>query len=172
MNPVTKVVLKNVRLSFPSLSEPASFDGQQGKYEATFLIDKETQVDQKVQIHEKILRLLAGKPFQISAEKLCLKDGDHVSYRDYQGKWAIKASNARMPKCVDQRKNTMSPDELYAGCKVNAVIDLWLQDNKYGRRINANLYAVQFVEHGEALGARANTNPLDDLNDLMDEIPF
>jgi hypothetical protein len=35
-----KILLRNVRLSFPSLFEKAEFDGQVGKYEATFLIPK------------------------------------------------------------------------------------------------------------------------------------
>jgi hypothetical protein len=31
---------------------------------------------------------------------------------------------------------------------------VWAQDNKYGKRINASLEAIQFVRHGEAFGAK------------------
>jgi len=34
----TKIMLKNVRLSFPSLFKKAVFDGKEGKFEATVLI--------------------------------------------------------------------------------------------------------------------------------------
>jgi len=37
---MSKMMLKNVRLSFPSVFKKASFDGNEGKFEATFLVDK------------------------------------------------------------------------------------------------------------------------------------
>jgi hypothetical protein len=36
-----KIKLQNVRLSFPSLFQKAVFEGKEGKFEATFLLDKE-----------------------------------------------------------------------------------------------------------------------------------
>jgi hypothetical protein len=41
---------------------------------------------------------------------------------------------------------------LYSGCYVNMTVTLWTQDNEYGKRVNANLRAVQFVKDGEAFG--------------------
>ena len=32
------------------------------------------------------------------------------------------------------------------------LINPWVQNNKFGKRINANLLAVRFVDHGEAFG--------------------
>jgi len=40
----------------------------------------------------------------------------------------------------------------YAGCYVNMSIRLWAQDNQFGKRVNAQLRAVQFVKDGEAFG--------------------
>ena len=37
---MSKIILKDVRLSFPSLFHKAVFDGKETKFEATFLIDK------------------------------------------------------------------------------------------------------------------------------------
>ena len=42
---MAKIKLNNVRLSFPSLFHKASFQGSEGKYEATFLLSKEEHKD-------------------------------------------------------------------------------------------------------------------------------
>jgi hypothetical protein len=52
----------------------------------------------------------------------------------------------------------------YAGCYVNANIDVWWQDNKYGKRVNASLRSVQFVKDGESFGA----GPLDAAKEFED----
>lgn len=64
---------------------------------------------------------------------------------------------------------------LYAGCYVNAIIDLWVQNNGFGKRVNANLYGIQFVKDGEQFGAGA-VDVFDDFDDLdgdgSDDIDF
>lgn len=37
---------------------------------------------------------------------------------------------------------------IYGGCYVNAKIQFWAQDNKWGKRINAQLCGLQFVKDG------------------------
>jgi hypothetical protein len=54
----------------------------------------------------------------------------------------------------------------YAGCYVNATIVVWAQDNEHGKRINAQVKAVQFFKDGEAFGAAA-VNPDDEFTDDM-----
>ena len=49
-----KFKLKNVRLSFPSIFKRSEFNGQEGKFEATFLINKEQQKDLIKEIEAKI----------------------------------------------------------------------------------------------------------------------
>ena len=168
-NPVTKVILKYVTLSFPSLESPEVFDSQIGKYAATFLLDKDSTNDSHASLTECVRRLLNGKPFVIDDSKNCVKDGDLAQYDDYYNKWSVKASCKDEPIIVDQKKAAMSASDLYAGCKVNAIIDLWLQDNKYGRRINANLYAVQFVAHGAPIG---NGQTLASTENILEDLPF
>ena len=48
---MSKIMLPNVRLSFPSLFHKAVFDGKETKFEATFLIDKNEQADKLSLIH-------------------------------------------------------------------------------------------------------------------------
>jgi len=53
----------------------------------------------------------------------------------------------------------------YAGCYVTAIVELWPQDNQYGRRINATLSGVQFERDGDAFGGSAPASA-DDFDDL------
>ena len=51
---------------------------------------------------------------------------------------------------LDRDRTPLSEDDnrIYAGCHVNGVLELWAQDNQYGKRINANLLGVQFFKDG------------------------
>jgi hypothetical protein len=55
---------------------------------------------------------------------------------------------------IGRKMEAIGPDDgiVYAGCYVNATIRLWGQDNQYGKRINAQLRAIQFVKKGDAFG--------------------
>ncbi|WP_244126983.1 ssDNA-binding protein, partial [Xylella fastidiosa] len=58
----------------------------------------------------------------------------------------------------------------YAGCYVNANIELWAQDNNYGKRINASLGGVQFLRDGEAFagGGVASVEDFEDLSNVAE----
>ena len=45
--------------------------------------------------------------------------------------------------------------KLYGGCRVNAAVKPWLQDNKHGRGIRCDLIAVQFAADDTAFGEGA-----------------
>jgi hypothetical protein len=66
---------------------------------------------------------------------------------------------------VDRDRSLITEDDnkLYAGCYVNAIIELWVQDNSYGKRVNANLLGVQFFKDGEpfADGVKASADDFD-----------
>lgn len=168
-----KLTLKNVRLSFPHLFQKASFNGNETKFEATFLLNKETQADQikalKAAIADKLKNDLKGA--KIAADKICLRDGDDVSYDGYANQMSIKASNVKRPVIIDRDKSQLTEDDnrIYAGCYVNAIIELWAQDNQYGKRINANLLGVQFAKDGDAFGDGAVSVSADDFDAIDDE---
>jgi hypothetical protein len=44
---------------------------------------------------------------------------------------------------------------MYGGCRVNAAIKPWLQDNKHGRGIRCDLIAVQFAADDTPFGEGA-----------------
>lgn len=163
---MTKIVMNNVRLSYPSLFQKSVFDGKEGKYEATFLIDKKDKALKK-QIDEKIAKLIVEAKVKVPSDKYCIKDGDESQSDGFEGNWSLKASNSKRPTVIDRDKSplTADDDKLYAGCYVNAVIDFWVQNNAYGKRINANLYGVQFVKEGEPFG-KGNFDATDEFKDL------
>ena len=164
------IKLQGVRLSFPSVFKPAKFNGVEGKYEATFLIPKSDKATMGL-INNAIKALLkeTGKKAP-PKDKVCVRDGDDVDYDGYADHWSIKASNSRRPTVVNRDKSPITDDDgvVYAGCYVNASIDLWYQDNEYGKRINANLRGIQFVNDGEPFGNGPGGDVTEDF-DVMDD---
>lgn len=152
-----KIKMQNVRLSFPSLFQTATFGGEDtGKYEATFILDKTEHAKVIEQVKAAMAQLakerLKGK--LPPADKLCFKDGDDLDREEFQGKMTIKASTKKRPLVIDSDKTPLAEADgkPYAGCYVNAIISLWAQDNQYGKRINAQLDGVQFRADGEPFG--------------------
>lgn len=172
---MAKIKLNNVRISFPSVFRKATFSGEETKFEATFLLNKKDQSDQIENLEEKIDDLLKEKlkGIKLKADKICLKDGDDIDYAGYAGNMSIKASSAKRPLVVDRDRSQLSEEDgrIYAGCYVNAMIELWAQNNQYGKRINANLLGVQFIKDGEpfADGVAASVDDFDVFDDLDDD---
>jgi co-chaperonin GroES (HSP10) len=167
---MAKIKLQNVRLSFASLFKKATFGGEETKFEGTFLIDKDEQADTIAEINTAIAAMLKEKKAKLSPDRICLKDGDEIDYDGYAGHMSIKASNAKRPIVIDRDKSPLVEDDgkPYSGCYVNAVLELWFQDNTWGKRVNANLLAVQFAKDGEPFGEGGASVSIDDF-DVIDE---
>lgn len=168
---MSKIQLKNVRLSFPSIFKRSEFNGQQGKFEATFLLNKETQADQIKMLEDRIQAVMAEAKMKVSPDKVCMKDGDFIDYDGYAGHVSVKASTNRRPTIIDRDKSPLAEEDgkPYAGCYVNAIIDFWPQNNSYGKRINANLFGIQFYKDGDAFGA-GDTDVTEDFDAFDDDM--
>lgn len=168
---MSKIKLQNVRIAFPSLFRKAMFSGEETKFEGTFLLDKADHADKITEIEKAIADLISDKlkGAKLKADKICLKDGDDIDYAGFAGNMSIKASNNKRPMVLDRDRTPLSEDDnrIYAGCHVNAVLELWAQDNQYGKRINANLLGVQFFKDGEpfADGVSASADDFDAFGD-------
>ena len=168
---MSKIILKNVRVSFPSLFKKGSFNGEETKYEATFLLNKEEHADSIAEIKAQIADLVKVnlKGAKVPADKLCLRDGDEVEYDGYAGCYSIKCSTKKRPIVIDRDRSPLTEDDNkpYGGCYVNASIDLWVQNNAYGKRVNSTLLAVQFAKDGApfADGSTGDVNDFDMLDD-------
>jgi hypothetical protein len=174
-----KLKLTNVRLSFPALFEPEQYQGDgRFNYKATFLIPaddpQKATIDQAILAVAKenwkdkaaaIIAANAGNP-----QRTCWLDGALRTYDGYAGNWALSTSRPQekgRPLVIDQAKNplTQADGKPYAGCYVNASVELWPQDNKHGKAVRCTLLGVQFVRDGDAFSAGSVASP-DDFDDF------
>ena len=168
-----KAVLKNVRLSYPNIRKPFE---EGGKLSARFLLDKDTQSDQIDKLEALIQECMENEleVKKLPSDRKCMRDGDDVDRDGYENTMFVSASNDKI-QILSRKREVISaddaahhPDEPYAGCFVNVSLRLWAQNSKeYGKRINANLIAIQFAKHGDAFGRGAidATNDFDDIDD-------
>ena len=171
-----KIKLNAVRLSFPQLFEAKTVNGE-GKpaFSASFLIDPK---DSQVAVINNAINAVAAEKWGAKAEamlktiraadKTCLHSGDlKANYDGFEGMLYVSARNAIKPLVVDTNRSPLTEQDgkPYAGCFVNASIELWAQDNNYGKRVNATLMGVQFYKDGESFtgGGVADTDDFDDL---------
>lgn len=174
---MSKIKIASARLSFPSLFTTAQFGNDDtGKYEATFILDKDEHAETikgiQAQIDHLLKTELKGK---IPSDKICLKDGDESGREEFAGKMTIKASTKRRPLVINRDKSpiTEADNIVYPGCYVHAIISLWAQNNQFGKRINASLDGVQFARDGEPFGdGGISANEFDAFGDEPEEIAF
>lgn len=171
-----KIKLNNVRLSFAQLFEAKTVNGE-GKpaYSASFLIEpKDVQIDAINTAIEQVSKDKWGAKADATlkamraADKTCLHSGDLKSnYDGFEGMLYISSRNAMRPLVIDVDKTPLveSDGKPYSGCFVNCSIELWAQDNNYGKRINATLMGIQFFKDGESFsgGGVASEDDFDDL---------
>lgn len=166
-----KIKLNNVRLLYAAaLFEPQKGPNGEGdpKHSATFGFAPDHPVVAEIRagfkkVAEEKWGAKATEIFlQLKAgDKLCLHDGAAKADREgYAGNMYLSASNKLKPLVVDNvaapgtttpRVLSATDGRVYSGCYVNATIELWAQDNKFGKRINASLMGVQFHRDGPRL---------------------
>jgi len=174
-----KVKLNKVRLAFPTLFEPKAVNGEgEPRFSAAFPIEpgsanaKALAAAMAAVAKDKwgekapaILKELKAKGRVCYKETPLSKDGE--VYDGFEDMHTVNASNKARPLVIDRDKAplTAADGKPYGGCYVNASLELWAQDNGFGKRINATLKGVQFAEDGDAFGGGAPASP-DDFDDL------
>lgn len=161
------ILIKNVRLSYPSLFKASGMEGQEPKYNATFLIAKDSDTAKQIEAEiERVAQEAFGDSYkaiikkQNSGDRRLLKDGDTKLTKDgdpadgYPDHFYLKAANKVKPRVVNRDRSELTEEDgkPYGGCFVNAQIDIWAQNNKFGKFVNVKLLAVQFWEDGTSFG--------------------
>ena len=171
-----KIKLNAVRLSFPQLFEAKTVNGE-GKpaFSAAFLISPK---DPQIAMINTAISTVAAEKWGAkadailktirAADKTCLHSGDLKSnYDGFEGMMYISSRNPLKDSVVYSTRSPLVAEDgrPYAGCYVNAVLELWTQDNNYGKRVNATLMGVQFYKDGESFvgGGVADAEDFDDL---------
>jgi len=104
-----------------------------------------------------------------AADKTCLHNGDAKSeYEGFEGNKYISARAKVRPTVFDGQRQELSEADgkPYSGCYVNASIELWAQENSYGKRINAQLRGVQFLRDGDAFAGGARPAGADEFDEI------
>jgi hypothetical protein len=170
------VTLNNVRLSFPALWEPRKGPDANSKasYQAAFLLDKKDNAADIAAVKAAIAAITKETFKGKQPPKIALRDGSEKPDLEGYGDdvMFINARSDKRPHVIGRKMEAIGPDDgiVYAGCYVNATIRLWGQDNQYGKRINAQLRAIQFVKKGDAFGdgdidVMKEFKPLDDTDE-------
>lgn len=163
----TSIVLKGVRIAFADgLFSAKAFEGKgDARYNCTFLIEKGSDNDKVIRAEMSrvakkewddragaIVQSIDGRP-----QSCCYYSGDLKDYDGFRGKMALSAVRSQKkgaPLVIDRDKSqlTINDGRPYSGCVVNAKVQIWAQDNQYGKGIRCTLEAVQFSKDGEAFG--------------------
>lgn len=176
-----KIVLKNVRCAFLKVFKAEAVKGSDKKtFGGSFLLDP---TDPQVAAINKAINETAKEKWGAkadailkqmrAADKVCLHDGaTKAQYDGFDGMLFVSATSPTRPLALNRDKTPVTEEDgtLYSGCYVNASIELWAQDNDFGKRVNAQLGGVQFVRDGDHFGAgsAADENDFDDLGEGAD----
>jgi len=158
------IMINGARVSFPHLFRRPTINGEEGKCGAALMLDPKKHA-KDIHAIEKAISALCKEKFKgkkLPSDKLCLRDGNDKGRDEYEGSMVLSANSKARPMVIARDGRTTIQDEedsdIYAGCFVNAKVRLWAQDNKFGKRVNAELVAIQFLKDGEPLdGAYVST---------------
>jgi len=179
-----KVKLQNVRICFPALFEPKTVGGEgEPRFSAAFVIEPESANAKALEVavqtvaDERWKSKAAGVLTELRKKgRVCYrkeplaKDGE--VYDGFEDMHSLNASNKTRPLVIDRDKSPLTAQDgrPYGGCYVNVTVDVWAQDNSYGKRVNAALSGVQFSKDGDSFGggAPAKASEFEDLGDGAD----
>ena len=179
------IFLSGVRLSFPHLAEPQKQVNEQTgaqriSYNCEFIMPQDhaglaqfmqryaaMAVDKWKEHAQTVMGMIQNdrktRCFGLGNEKINKKN--FQPYDGYAGNAFITAGRDTAPQMIQadgqpiDPANTMAYQQMarkmYGGCRVNAAVKPWLQDNKHGRGIRCDLIAVQFASDDTAFGEGA-----------------
>ena len=163
------VKLTNVRISFPNLFVPKAINNEgEPRFSAAFMIEPgsenhkilaaATESVAKEKWGAKaagILAELKSKGRTAFKEAPLSKDGE--VYDGFEGMYSLNATNQARVPVIDRDTTPLMPvdGKPYGGCYVDVSVDIWAQDNSWGKRINGKLRWVQFRSDGDAFSGGA-----------------
>ncbi len=119
------------------------------------------------QIFDNFTKLGNPKAIQVPFVKEPYKNRDGDAHGGFEGMYYVSAGSATRPLIIDRDKSPLlaSDGRPYAGSHCKVQVEIWAQDNNFGRALRAQLKGVQFVKDGDAFSGGAPANP-DDFDDL------
>jgi hypothetical protein len=179
----TRIMLKNVVLAFPALAEPQSFGEGEPAYGAKFPIKPNSEQHKAIEAAILAEATEAWKDKAVSVLKMLEEDGKVAftkkvyrskktgeAYQGFDGTHYLSTRNAKTQPSV---YNAYGDDvvgkadierDAFSGAVVNASIEIWAQDNKWGRRINCSLRGVMLTGEGENFGGGSTPASADEFS--------
>lgn len=181
----TRIMLKGVTMAFPALAEPQAFGEGEPAYGAKFpvAVDSEHQkliedamlAEAKEAWKDKassVLTMLAEDGKLAFTKKVYRSKKTGEAYQGFEGKHYLSARNAKtQPSVYNQYGEEVSGKDnilrqAFSGAIVNASVEIWAQDNKWGRRINCSLRGVMLTGEGENFGGGSTPASADEFSAL------
>lgn len=179
-----KVMLPDLRIGFPALWTPQSFGEGKPAYGGKAIVQPANKKITKI-LDDAMLEAAKGQPKWTNPEKVlaklvaddavcfrkkeyCDKNGD--PYAGFEDAYYLSLrSEKTKPLVLDRDKSPLEENsgKPYSGAFCNLHVEIWAQDNKFGRRINATLLGIQFFRDGDSFGggSRPDADAFDDLSD-------
>lgn len=172
-----RIMLKDVRLAFPNIwKASAPKGGGEPAFSASFLLPKNhPQLAELNKAIEAVAKEKWGAKADAiikamrASDKTCLHNGDQkAEYEGFEGNLYVSARSKVRPSVFDQLRNELSEADgkPYSGSYVNASLELWAQDNDFGKRVNAQLRGVQFLRDGDAFAGGARPAAADEFDEI------
>ena len=178
-----RLVIRDARAAFLDVHKARAFQDQEPSFGGKFIIEKGGDEHKKAL---KVIKEVAEEKWKDKADeilkslfskgKVCLHKGEeNAEYDGFDDTVVfINARNSVKPKVKDKdpTKDLQEKDgKPYSGCYVLVILEVWAQDNQYGKRINAKLMGVQFMRDGDAFSGAApvGDDEFDDLSDHGDD---
>ena len=171
------IQLNDVRIAFPALYEKKDVMGTL-KYSVALLLPHDSPAYKKAvaEVERVGSEKWGAKWSSVKAqlepqERLCVRPGASKSYDGFGADMGyINASNETRPTVVNRDRSPLTKEDglPYAGCYCNVRLNIWAQDNQYGKRINASLLGVQFARDGDRFSGASTAKP-DDFDVLEDD---
>lgn len=163
-----KIQIKNVRGAFLNIFEAQDDHGFNGKFIISpdhpqiKEIEKAINDVAKEKWGDKAAKIVAafswtGKKPDTALAKDEYRNNDGDTYDGFEDMWYISAKGKSRPAIFDRDRTPLSASDgvIYAGCHLNIIVEIWAQDNKYGKAVRAELKGVQFLRDGDAFGGGA-----------------
>ena len=181
----TRIMLKGVTMAFPALAEPQAFGEGEPAYGAKFPItidgEHQKQIEQAMLAEAKeqwkdkadsVLSMLIEDGKVAFTKKVYRSKKTGEPYQGFEGKHVLSARNAKVqPTIFNQYGDELSNKgdierQAFSGARVNASVEIWAQDNKWGRRINCSLRGVMLTGEGENFGGGSSPASVDEFAGL------
>ncbi len=152
------VLIKKVRVLFPSLFTRPVFKGEEAKnYGCKILLHKVRDAE-VIEVLKKDISFLITtvlREKKLPAASISLTDGEDSTKSYYEGYYVLSANSRVKPYVVapNGKDRITDPDQckIYSGCNVDCRIGFWAQQAgaSWGKRVNCNLLAIRFSSDGE-----------------------